>query len=540
MRWNRSLTLTVLLVASLVIGCQSAPASQGAPAGSTQSAAQSTRVLRLALNNEVPELDPATIHEPLGINIGQNLFESLTQWDMDWNIKPGVAQEWTTSADGKTWTFKLRRDAKFSNGDAITAKDFKYAWNRALWPETKSLFNWVMDDIVGAKDVVAGKTKDIAGVKVVDDYTLEVTLVKPAAYFLAQSGLWTYAPVSQKVVEQYKDRWTDGGNLVGNGPYVLKEWDKPTKLVLEANPNYFDKKPSIQRVEVFIIKEAATALLKYENNELDVVDVPTADFERISKDPALSKQLNSSTLVGTRWVTFNVAKPPFNNKAVREAFALGIDRTKVVEFGFANSVAPAHRILPPGLLGYSKDLNWPAFDVAAAKRKLAEAGYPDGKGFPAIKFAVGGDPNDRKAVENVVAQLKSNLGLDVAIEPMPGPAYSRFRADPNADKTILLGSWGNDYPDSQEYYYPLFTTGTSYNYGNWSNKQYDQLVSDANGASDPKQRVKLYTEAENLLLTDMAVVPLWFKNANWLMKADLVGFKYPPNYWPLLKYVSFK
>jgi peptide/nickel transport system substrate-binding protein/oligopeptide transport system substrate-binding protein len=498
--------------------------------GGTLRSASREPVFRYPLYDDVPTLDPALIEEPLGITTAQNLYDGLTRWDINWNIVPAIASKWDISADGKVYTFHLRKDVKFSNGDPVTARDFKYSWERVTRPETKSPYTFVFEDIQGAKDVIDGKAKEIAGVKAIDDYTLEVTLAFPSAYFLAETGIWTYSVVSRKVIEQYGDQWTAPGHQVGTGAFVAKEWVHGSKLTLEANPSYYLGRPALQRVEMLVVQDPSAAILKYQNNELDTVDVSQADYQRVKQDPKLSKELTEQPRARQRWLGFNVSKEPFKgNLALRQAVAMAIDTNRLVAVALSGTGIPANTLLPPNMPEYSRDIHGYPFDAAKAKAKLAEAGYPNGKGLDLTFYFQSGTEEYGKVAENLQAQLEQNLGLKIKLQGMPVKDYLPFRGNPKTTPPMFMGTWGSDYPHGQTWYQPMFYSGEPFNWERWSNKQYDDLVDQANRTLDPKKRSALYQRAERVLLDDAPFVPLYYPKSIYLIKPWVKGWKYSPN-----------
>jgi oligopeptide transport system substrate-binding protein len=548
-----------LFLAIGLVGC-SAPAPPATQSGASSSAAATPaaaapttgakpaapatgggqrKVLRIMQPSQTDTLDPAMVINPWSIQPVEDLFEPLTTLDANNIIQPSVAKSWAVSQDGLTWTFNLRNDVKFSNGDPVTARDFVYELNRQAWPETKSSYVFELEVIQGTKEVESGATREISGVKAPDDYTLQFTLTEPAAYFLAMTATFTFAPVSQKAVEQFGDQWATPGNIVSNGAFLLKSWDRGTQIVMDANPNFFAGKPQIDGLEINFVPDPQTALLKYENGELDVVDIPDADFQRISQDATLSKQMHRSPLLQARWIAFNVSKPPFDNQALREAIAYSVDRQKLSDLAFSGTVEAACTEAPPNMIwGGNPPFCWPTPDAAKAKQKLAEAGYPNGQGLPSVQFGVRNIPSNVRAVENVTSQIKAALGWDIGVNPMTPQAMNALRKNGNPDKQIIVGTWGLDYNDPQEWFGPLYGTKQAFNYSDISDPDIDGLLKKAQGLNDQQQRYQIYTDIEQIMLNKMYVVPLWQEAANYLVKPNVHNFAYSVAYLPSLKNVA--
>jgi len=497
--------------------------------------------------------DPALMQEFVSIDLGQNLYEGLTAFDPETlKIEPALAESWTTSADGTVYTFKMNKNAKFSNGDPLTAEDVKYSWNRAL-TTLNAPYLFVMDDIKGAQEVQAStsstdttqtKLTEAEGIKVVDPQTLEVTLKNPSAYFLSQTAVWTYHVVNKNVVGKCPadnpSCFTESGKHVGagSGPYILDTWNKEQNLKLVVNENYWNPAGmATVDVEIPIVTDTATAQAQYENGQIDALDGPSPDdLDRIKNDPNLKDQLHSVGQARSVWIGLNVMKPPFGPlddpkaKALREAMARAFDRDQLIELALAGAGQPLTTLMPEGEPGYKKIDVYP-FDLAIAKQKLEEAGYPNCQGLD-LTYTTRDRDAEQKVAAQIQAQMKENLGCDVKVEVI---AWADMLAARQAHEyTFFYGSWGHDYPDPQNWFYPLFHSsqiqGVGEGSGNdpgYSNPEYDKLVNEGNVMADPakvNERYALYNQAEEILMKDAPLVPLYQATRYWLVSPKWTGY----------------
>ena len=387
--------VALLLVATLAAGCATAPAASteadvaAAPAGDLIT-------VRLATVSEPSTLDPNLAQDFFSITPIEQMFLGLTNLNnVTSEIEPELAESWTVSDDGTVWTFKLRQDAMWSDGNPVTAKDIEYSVKRAVMPETASPYAFVLYSVKNAaainQTVIPTDTYDIdsLGVKALDDYTVEFTLEAPAAYFESISSMWTLRPLPSWAIEEFGDAWTDPANIVVNGPYKLVEWRPGEKLIYEKNPGYFNAdEVQIDRFEVSLITDQFTEVALYEAGDLDVAgesaaSLPAEEVARIMADPVLSAEFHQGPRASTTYVGFTMTKPPFDNVLVRKAFSAAIDRATMVRDVVGSGVV-ATQFAPPGIFGAPDPEVGIASDPEQARAWLAEAGYPDGAGFPTV------------------------------------------------------------------------------------------------------------------------------------------------------------
>jgi len=496
------------------------------------SAKKGEQVFQWSINQNPMSLDPPASFGNTAIQICQNLFDGLTALTNDMKVVPAIAKSWDISADGTVYTFHLRKDVRFHNGKPVTAHDFKYSWERSLWPDTGSYSTFLIGLIKGSDAVKKGETKTMSGLKVIDDHTLEVTLKNAAGYFLVLTTRWQYWVVDKDTVEKYGKNWVKAGNLVGTGAYKLEEWAEGDHITLVANPDYFGGKPAVDRVIMPIIPDVATSMLRYEAGELDAVsDLTPADVRRYSMDSKHKNELKITPILRVTWLGFNFEKGPFvKNKALREAFAYGIDRKKLVNIVFQGIGVPAYSFLPPGMPCHNPDLKPYSFDLKKAKAKLAEAGFPKGKGLEKHNIVLSvSEQRDRVAIfEFVQAQLLENLGIKAKLEIIPGKTYNSKLL--GHELQLFHGGMGADYPDAQEFMEYLAMCGYKTNYGGFCNSVLDKLVIEANKEDDMSKRCANYGKAEEIFLKDVAITPLFYNAQTMVVKPYVKGFKYTPIY----------
>lgn len=481
-------------------------------------------VLRINLGNEPPGLDWHTSTDSTSFDVVSNIMVGLTQYTNDVQCKPACAANWEILDDGKRYIFHLRKDVLWTDGRPVTAQDFVFAWTRLLDPATAAQYAFFLYDIVGAKDFNTGKAKtaEALGIKAIDDYTFEVKLVKPAAYFIYLTAFCPSYPQRKDLVEKYKDRWTEPENLVTNGPFKLAKWQHEYKIELEGNEKFFEGPPKLKRIKMFMVPEASTAFALYENNELDFVDnrsFATPDVERYRKSP----EYKNFPLLRAYYLAFNVSKKPFDDVRIRKAFAQSVDRTvfpKILRRG----ERPTASWIPPAL-GGNPDSGM-SFNPEEARRLLAEAGYPGGKGFPETKILYPNREDVRLVVEATQDEIKRNLGVHVELVNQEWKVYlATTRKDP---PQMFRESWGADFPDP-ETFMNLFTSYNGNNHTRWKSADYDKLIEAAEGEQDKAKRADLYRQADVMLCQkEVPIVPAFLATQNIMVKPWVKGIAINP------------
>jgi oligopeptide transport system substrate-binding protein len=522
MKRNRASALLLWTTLSLLVALGGCTTGRGGNGGvSAANGGANSHFLRYALTTEPTTLDPAKVEDGTTIDLLQQVFEGLVQWGENNEISPGLAEKWEVSKDGKTYTFHLKSGVKFHSGREITAEDFKYSMERACAPALASPTapNY-LKDIVGVRECLNGEAQTISGIKAIDPKTLEITLDKSRPYWLGNMTYPCSFVVCKEDVAKNSSGEIDEKNMVGTGPFKIGEFRRGYQVTLVANADYHGGKPKLEGIFRPIIKEGITRLNKYEAGELDIVDVSPRDLDRINGDEKLKADLKSFRRAAIWYVALNQASngSPFKDKRVRQAFAHAIDKDEAIRLALKGQADKANGVLPPGVAGYNPDVKPLAFDPAKAKQLLAEAGFPDGKGFPALTFSFRQDyPHVQQTAEVIAEQLKRNLNITVQLRPMEWGQFLKERTNKTMPFSHLR--WGADYLDPQNFLSTLLHTsklengkeshpenGVGYN-----NTEFDGLCDTADVEQDSKKRMELYRQAEQIAIDEAPWVPLYFQ-----------------------------
>jgi oligopeptide transport system substrate-binding protein len=488
---------------------------------------------RLILGNGT---EPATMDPSIATGVPEHhvfdaLFEGLTAGtrenpDAD---GPGVATDWQTD-DFTTWIFHLRKDARWSDGKPLTAHDFIWSWQRILSPKLASDYAEMLYPLRGARAFNLGESQDFSsvGVKALDDHTLKVELDGPAPYFTSMLRHYSWHPVPRHVIERFgsmTDRdtaWTRAGNLVGNGPFRLKEWRFTHSITVEKNPHYWDAKQVQLREIVFLpIVSDETEERAFRDGQLHKTEsLPLAQGPIYQeKHPEFYHQ---HALLSTYFYRINVTKPPLNDKRVRRALALSIDREGLIRNVLRGGQKPATGFTPPGAgLGYTPPDRL-RFAPEEARRCLAEAGYPDGQGFPSVEILVNTLEAHRTIAEAIQEMWKKHLGIKVTVTNQDWGVY--LNSQKNLRFDVCRSGWVGDYLDPFTFL-SIWQTGNGNNQTGWGHARYDELMQSSLRERDPHKRLQLLKEAETLLLEDLPVLPIYWYVRSQLIRPELKGFK---------------
>lgn len=492
---GRRWTLVLMLLVGLPLG--SPPLSPGAQG----------QVFRINNTAEPESLDPGVVTGVPEHRIVGNLFEGLTTPDPeDLSPRPGMAASWTVSRDGLVYTFKLR-DARWTDGRPVTAHDFVYAWERVLNPKMGAKYAQQLFYLKNGEDYNKGRIADFSqvGVKAVDDRTLRVTLRCPTAYFLDLTGFYTLYPVPRWAVEAHGKDWVKPGRIVSNGAFRLTSWVPQRELVLEKNPQHWDAANiKLQQVLFIPTDDTNTAYKQFLAGESDwVPTVPPAQIDSAKARPAYYV----SPYLGTYYFRFNVGRPPVSDVRVRKALSMAVDRESLTKYLTKAGEIPTSTFVPAGMRGYAGVRGLP-FDVAAAKRLLAEAGYPDGKGFPRVELLYNTSELHRVVTQAVQQMWKENLGIQVDLVNVEWKVYLARQG--SLDYQISRAGWIGDYVDPNTFL-DMWVTGAGNNQTGWSNRRYDELIAQAAcKILDAKERMRALQEAEKILTVDeVPIMPLF-------------------------------
>jgi oligopeptide transport system substrate-binding protein len=542
-RWY--LAIGLLLAALAVIGLTACNGKSGGDLTSGDPAEDQT--LRVWLGGEPDVIDPNLASFDVSIAVAKNLFVTLLRFDpTTGEPQPYVATEVPSrenggvSEDGVTYTFTLREDAVWEDGEPVTAHDFVYSMKRLLDPRVASYYgsqNYA-GIIAGGAELAFAEDADEAtieqlasevGVRAVDDYTLEITLVQPSNTFNLLMSLWPTSALRQDVIEAHGDitntEWTEPGNLVAAGPFRLEEWEHGSELVLEANPTFWDEEtaPVLQRLIFEIIEDENTAFAAYLRGDLHAVPVPIAELARIAEDPSYEDQLRRVPLATTFALAFNNTKPPFDDEDARRAFCQTLDRETLVNEVQQGQGVPTTSWLPSSLTPYYDAQRGAAlaFDPSADVEVVSDPGanrpaYAD----VSLRFA-NVDPNATRA-EFMQGQWSANLGVDVDVEAMDPPAFGEAFGANNFDMAFI--GFFEDYHHPENWLLTWMASG-GFSIGGYDNPEFDALVGEALAETDAEAAVKLWRDAEGMLIDeDAAVCPLFAAENTWLVKPNVADF----------------
>jgi oligopeptide transport system substrate-binding protein len=460
------------------------------------------------------QVDPSShdFNKDLYCNGVSSLWAGLMKFDADFQAVPYVASKVASNADGSVWTFTIRKDAKWSDGSPFTARDFEYSWKRQLDPATKAPYAAFLYDIKNGEAFNKGQVTDAGqvGVRAKDDSTLEVTLEGPRGYFPVLSAYLAALPAHKASVDKHGDKWTEAGNIVSNGPFVLESWDHGKKMVLRKNPHFFGVKDiTLDKVVIPIIPFAA-GVLPYENNEIDLTILQAADLKRFQDNPKVAPEVFRYPYPGTWYLTPQVTKPPFDTLKVRKALAHAVDREAVAKVAQGFSI-PAHCMIPPGFPGFvddKKTRDLQRFDPKLAMATLKGTPFEGGKNWPKIVLSMREEALQSKPMaEAVQAILLENLNMKTELEVLEQRVF-RERLW-KQDLQLVWIRWFMDYPDPHnEYFDTFYSKRTTGKRQAWGNEAFDKELEAGRDTRDTKKRLEHYARAEEILQTDVGYVPV--------------------------------
>ncbi|PLV63097.1 peptide ABC transporter substrate-binding protein [Brachyspira pilosicoli SP16] len=461
-------------------------------------------------------------------------FEGLVEKDDNGKLIPGVAESWEVSDDGLIYTFKLRTNAKWTDGKIVTANDFVYSWQRVVDPATGSQYGYQHEPVKNAKAITAGNMpKESLGVKAIDDFTLEVQLEAPAAYFLELLSFPTFYPLRKDIIEKYGDQWTlNAESYIGNGAFKLVERNRDESLIMVKNTNYWNIDTIIPDKITFVLMENETA---------SVAGVKAGSLHFARSFPRQDIQtLNDEGLIvikpriSSYYYCLNLTNDILKDVRVRRALSLAIDRNYIVEQITRGGEKPAGALVPYGISDYEGDfrenggeyidVSKEAYksNVEEAKRLMAEAGYPNGEGFPVMEFKA--DPGLHVKIFEAVQQMwKENLGIDVSLTQEEWAVFLQTRYDRNI--TMARGGWNGDFNDPINFM-TLCVSYSPNNYSVYSNKAYDDMINEVMLSGDQKFRMETMHKAEEMLMKEEAIIPIYFYTEPLLVSPKLKSVYY--------------
>ncbi|GAG70710.1 unnamed protein product [marine sediment metagenome] len=512
---------------------------------------ESEQILNLCFNEEPLTIDPNLANSRASINIINQIFVGLTKLEPDLSVSPCIAENWEISDDGTIITFTIREDAYWTNGDNITAHDFVYSWKRTLSPEINSPHAYLFFDIEGAKEFNKGELdSDALGIEAKSDNVLEIKLKGPVNYFTYITSTWITKPVPESVVEKYKENWTNIKNLVTNGPFILKNWEHDEKIVLKANPNYFEGSPKLNTINIFLCKDKYTELSVYEEGKIDGTwgwqsGIPSDKLEEIISTPLIKSQLLTEPRISTYYIGFNTRHEPGNNPLIRKAIALAINKNELKNNIFWKNQTVANQFTPSQVLGHDETIGID-FDVEKAKKILVEALQPtdessNNKGNRPLKFVYEESEENEILVKSIKSMLSKNLNLEVDLIEMDSETYFDTIHDIYGSTIVIdmyLMEKIPDYPHVSNWLFIELHSRSPNNYTGWKNDEFDELVTNAVIFDDLDKQVELYKKASKIAFGDKSdedkypgefpIVPLYYGSRNILIRPWVKGYQSNP------------
>lgn len=530
-----SLLVSGIALAGLLVSCNGKKAADS-----------SLKVLHVQVGPSPETIDPALNSAVDGGNMLIHAFEGLVKFDRDNNIVAGVAEKWETSDDGLTWTFHLRPDLKWSDGSSLTADDFVYSWRRVADPVTAAPYGYDLLSVVKGYDEAAAGDVEKLAVSAPDASTFVVELSTPCIYFDKIAAFSVLVPVQKATIEKFGDSWaTKAESYVSDGPYYMTEFTDGAQIVFTKNPYYWDSANiTFDQIVWHLIEDANTSYTAYNQGELQLIkDVPTEEIPSLRGN----SEFNMAPIMGTYYVTFNTKKAPFDDACVREALSFAIDRKHVADVIMQGTYSPAKNFVGPGVSDAAAGSSFEAVttatygdhfstenyaaDLEKAKKLLADAGYPEGKGFPQFEYLTN-DSGYHKSVAEYLQAAWAELGLTMTVNIQEWKTVTADRRSGNFD--LARNGWVYDWDDPSNMI-NLLETNNGNNDGKYSSKEFDSLVDQARNATDVAVHYDLLHKAEQVLLNDAAMAPVAYYNEFWLQKSNLKGTWHSPyGYWYLM------
>jgi len=486
------------------------------------------QILHLGNLSEPKDLDPHTVTGVTENNISAALLEGLVAEDpQDLHPVPGVAERWTVDDGGGRYTFHLRPDARWSNGDPVTAGDFVFAYRRMLSPGTGSPYAYMLFCLTNAQAFNQGRISDFAlvGAHAADERTLVLTLEAPVSYFLSLLNHYSWFPLHPPTIlkhgriDQIGTPWTRSGNFVGNGPFVLKAWDPNDRIVVARSDTYWDRdRVRLREIHFHAIGDHQTEERTFRAGQLHVTGTVPIDMIPVyrKQHPEL---LQLAPYLGTYYYQLNVRRPPLDDARVRRALAAAINRDQIVRYVTRAGEAPALHFTPPDAAGYTTEARLAA-SPAKARQWLAEAGFPGGKGFPRLTLLFNTSDAHERIAQAIQQMWKKELGVDIELVNMEWKVYLAQTQCGQYD--LARAAWIGDYVDPNSFL-DMWVTDGGNNRTGWSNADYDRLIRAAARAGDPAERYRLFQQAEALLMDQLPIIPIYFYRSKALVRPSVRG-----------------
>lgn len=482
------------------------------------------KAITVNIASEPPEMFTVTTTDTTSFSVIRHVIENLVMLDENDQVVPGVAKDWTVSDDGLVYTFNLRDDMKWTNGEPVTANDFVFAWKSLLTPEFAADYAYFGYVFKNGQAYNEGKVgADQLGFKALSDYQLEVTLENPTSYFLSMLAFGVLAPVNEKAYNEYGTAYgTDADKMVYNGPFKMTSWEHESKIVLEKNPDYYDAdKIELEKINMVMINDTNAALNAFKTGEVDVIGLSGEQVELLKSE---NYPVNSYFDGSTFYLEYNTTDAYLSNENLRKAITYAIDKQAFVDSIVKNDSEPSISFTAPAINGYEKKFSEevgplvPIIDVEKAKEYYAKA--LEELGVDKVSLTMITDDSDT-AIKNaafVQEQLKVNLGIEIAVESMP--FKSRLERMSNKDFSLVFAGWGPDYNDPLTFL-DMFETGNGNNHTGYSNPEYDALLNKVRTELDPQTRFGYLMDLEKILMDDLPIGPIYWRSRDYVVSGKI-------------------
>lgn len=533
---NFALLLVVVLLMASFAGCSSKPAEPTDTSGDSQDT-KVPQIFTYNMGSDPETLDPNKASENVGMTILANTCEGLVRMDDAYNPLPGVAEKWEVSDDGLEYTFYLR-DAKWSDGKPITAEDFAYSWERALNPDTAADYAYQLFYIKNATKYYSGEASaDELGIEVIDEKTIKVTLEGPTPWMMQIFAFPTMFPVRKDIVEANPDTWAlEASTFVCNGPFKVAEWKHNEVVTLVPNENYWDAgRIKLEKVNVTLINEESTALAAFEAGDIDAADsIPNTEIPRLQAE--MPDEFMILPQLGIYYYTLNNRVKPLDDERVRRALSYAIDRKAIVETVTLGGQLPATAFVPYGVGAGGEDFRevgkkyFPedGSKIEEAKQLLAEAGYPNGEGFPKLTVSYNTHENHKRIAEAIQQMWKKNLNIDVELTNTEWAVHLKNLEEGNYQ--IGRIGWLGDYAHPMTFL-DLFIKGSGNNYSGWNSDEFDELIAKAKVETDMAKANEYMHKAEDIFMDRVTVMPIYFYTDPEVIKSYVKGWRKSPLGW---------
>lgn len=507
--------------------------------GTSSTEGEKQLVAQIGPNPET--LDPALNSAVDGGNMLLFAFDTLLAIDKDNKVIPGAAEKWETSEDGLTWTFYLRSGLKWSDGSDLTAKDFVYSWKRVADPATAAPYGETVLGMVKGFDEAANGNPDALAVSAPDDLTFKVELAHPCGYFDKIAAFGVLSPVNQATIEANGDSWaTKPETYISNGPFYMTEWVPGAHIIFSKNPYYWNKDAiKLDSIKLLLIEDSNASYAAYQNGQAMMIkDVPTAEVPALQGNP----EFHVDPLLGTYYIDLNNQLPQFSDARVRKALSLAIDRKYVAETLMQGTYTPASNFVGTGVADWDGsnfmdnanggkpyiDIEDHAGNLEKAKQLLAEAGYPNGEGFPVINYSIN-DSGYHKVVAQYLQSAWKELGITVNVNVVEWASFTPMRRA--GDYEASRDGWLFDYNDPSNLLELMVSTNGNNN-AKYNNPKFDEVMAKAASETDPQTRFSLLHQAEDIIMEDAAIIPVAYYNDFYLQSEKIVGSWHSPyGYW---------